>query len=126
MLADFAVLSQDFMSVPDEAIKGITAMMTVVGGKIVYADSEFKDHDVPLPPASPDWSPVRAFGGYQTEASLKQGLSACAAHGCSAHGGARVPLLGHDGKISRWLGLEGSKKPSFENPWALGCGCFAY
>lgn len=125
MLADFAVLSQDFMAVSDEAIKNITSVMTVVGGKIVYADAEFKDHDAPLPPASPDWVPVRSFGGYQTEASLKQALSTCAVHGCSTHGKG-VPLLGHDGKLSRWLGLDDTKNPSFENPWALGCGCFAY
>jgi len=125
MLADFAVLSQDFMAVSDEAIKNITSVMTVVGGKVVYAVAEIKDVDAPLPPASPDWAPVRSFGGYQTEASLKQALSTCAVHGCGTHSKS-VPLLGHDGKLSRWLGLDDVKKPSFENPWALGCGCFAY
>ncbi|SEH48679.1 amidohydrolase [Tardiphaga sp. OK245] len=35
-LADLVVLSADFMTVPDEQIKDITADMTMVGGKIVF------------------------------------------------------------------------------------------
>ncbi len=35
-LADFAVLSADLMSVPDDQIKDIKAELTVVGGKIVF------------------------------------------------------------------------------------------
>ncbi len=119
--ADFAVLAQDFMRVPDEEIKNITSVMTVVGGKIVYADQEFKSHDLPLPPVSPDWAPVRHFGGYQAKGLDHLATSDCTSHGCSIHG------QGADGKLSRWLGLNSKKeRPSFENPWALGCGCFAY
>jgi predicted amidohydrolase YtcJ len=35
-LADLVVLSADFMTVPDDQIKDITADMTMVGGKIVF------------------------------------------------------------------------------------------
>src|ERR1044072_435305 len=35
-LADLAVLSQDILSVPPDAIRDTRALMTVVGGKIVY------------------------------------------------------------------------------------------
>jgi predicted amidohydrolase YtcJ len=35
-LADLAVLSQDILAVPPDAIRGTTALMTVVGGKVVY------------------------------------------------------------------------------------------
>ncbi len=35
-LADFAVLSKDYVTVPVEEIGGIESVMTVVGGKIVY------------------------------------------------------------------------------------------
>lgn len=127
MYADMAVLSRDFMTIGDEDIKEVTSIMTIVGGKIVYASDEFKSHDAPLPPVSPDWSPVKKFGGYQgreinfTNAEL---VSGCAIHGCNHH---HSHASGHDGKLSKWLGLDGSKKkPSFENPWAVGCGCFAY
>ncbi len=123
--ADFAVLSKDYMSVPDEDIKALTSLMTVVGGRIVFAADEFKSYDAPLPPVSPDWSPVKRFGGYQhhalADAPHFEQASLCA-HGCThQHHG-----VGHDGKLSRWLGLDGSDKPGFENPWSMGCGCFAY
>jgi len=36
-LADLAVLSKDYMSVPAEQIGGIESLLTMVGGKIVYA-----------------------------------------------------------------------------------------
>ena len=35
-LADLAVLSQDILSVPADAIRETKALMTVVGGKVVY------------------------------------------------------------------------------------------
>jgi hypothetical protein len=35
-LADLAVLSADLLSVPDDQMRGITALLTMVGGKIVY------------------------------------------------------------------------------------------
>jgi len=40
-LADFAVLDQDFFSVPLERIGKTTSLMTVVGGRIVYAARPF-------------------------------------------------------------------------------------
>ncbi|QLZ67796.1 N-substituted formamide deformylase [Legionella sp. PC1000] len=110
--ADLAVLSDDFMHVADEAIKAITSVLTVVGGKIVYAAEEFKSFDPPMPPPSPEWSPVAHYGGY---AVPHWHGSSCMVHG-------------HDGKLSRWLGLNKTAhhRPNFDNPWALGCGCFAY
>src|SRR6185436_7707280 len=63
-LADIAVLSDDYFRVEDEAIKQITSVLTIVGGRIVHADRPFGSLAPPMPPASPDWSPVRAYGGY--------------------------------------------------------------
>jgi predicted amidohydrolase YtcJ len=110
--ADLAVLSNDFMIVAEEAIKAITSVLTVVSGKIVYAAEEFQCFDPPMPPPSPEWSPVAHYGGY----AAPHWHSACGA------------VHGHDGKLSRWLGLNKipHNGPHFENPWALGCGCFAY
>jgi predicted amidohydrolase YtcJ len=42
-LADFAVLDRDFMSVPVEQIGGTASLLTVVGGKVVYAAGVFAD-----------------------------------------------------------------------------------
>jgi predicted amidohydrolase YtcJ len=65
-LADFAVLSADYMSVPEEQIKGIESVLTVVGGEVVYAAKPFDSFAPPaLPAVQPDWSAVAHFGGYQ-------------------------------------------------------------
>jgi predicted amidohydrolase YtcJ len=42
-LADLAALSADFFHVDEEAIKWIESVLTVVGGKIVYAAGDFED-----------------------------------------------------------------------------------
>ncbi|WP_267221085.1 amidohydrolase [Dyella silvae] len=60
-LADFALLSQDYFEVPDEQIRQIVAELTVVDGRVVYADGDFRAHDLAAPPPMPDWSPVN-FG----------------------------------------------------------------
>jgi predicted amidohydrolase YtcJ len=69
-LADFAVLSADYLTVPEEQIKGIESVLTVLGGEVVYAARPFDalgEGLTPeaLPPVSPAWSPVAHFGGYQ-------------------------------------------------------------
>lgn len=63
-LADFAVLSADYFSIPEEQIKELESVLTVVGGKVVYGAKEWKSLDPPLPPVSPSWSPVIPYGGY--------------------------------------------------------------
>ena len=64
--ADFAILTDDYFTVPEEQIKHIESVLTVVGGKIVYAAEPFMDlAPPPLPPVSPSWSPIVQFGGYQ-------------------------------------------------------------
>ncbi|MEM1361701.1 MAG: amidohydrolase [Pseudomonadota bacterium] len=61
-LADIAVLDQDYFAVAEDAIAGITADLTLSGGKIVYAKGAFAEH-APVPLGTlPDWSPIPAFG----------------------------------------------------------------
>jgi len=40
-LADLAVLSKDYMRTPLEDIAGIESLLTVVGGRIVYAGGPY-------------------------------------------------------------------------------------
>ncbi|WP_264538037.1 amidohydrolase [Flavobacterium sp. N1736] len=64
-LADFAILSDDYFNTPEEKILNIESELTVVNGKVVYADNDFRTFAQPTPKAIPDWSPVNYFGGYQ-------------------------------------------------------------
>src|SRR5215471_791040 len=59
--ADLAVLSADYFSIPYEEIKGLESVLTMVGGKVVYASGQFSKHAPPPLPVSLDWSPVREF-----------------------------------------------------------------
>jgi len=68
-LADLAVLSADYFSIPDEEIKLLESVLTIVGGKPVYAAEEFETLAPAPPPVLPDWSPVAHFGGYAKAAS---------------------------------------------------------
>ncbi|MDH4154582.1 MAG: amidohydrolase [Nitrospira sp.] len=63
-LADLAVLSADYFSIPEEQIKRLESVLTIVGGNVVYGTGEFARHAPPPLPVSPDWSPVSAYGGY--------------------------------------------------------------
>ena len=63
-LADLAVLSADYFSIPDEDIKRLESVLTLVGGKTVHAAGEFTALAPPALPVLPAWSPVAKFGGY--------------------------------------------------------------
>src|ERR1700678_1795264 len=52
-LADLAVLSADYFSIPDEEIKHLESVLTIVGGKVVYASDEFSKLAPPALPVSP-------------------------------------------------------------------------
>ncbi|MGF9941154.1 amidohydrolase, partial [Bacillus anthracis] len=54
--ADIAVLSADYFIVPEEEIKNLESLLTIMGGQVVYGNDEFKNLSPELPPASPDWS----------------------------------------------------------------------
>jgi len=41
-LADFAVLSADYMTIPAADVQNLKAMATYVGGNLVYNDPQFK------------------------------------------------------------------------------------
>lgn len=65
MFADFAILSDDYFSVPEEKIKDLSSVLTVVDGSVVYGAEEFEALTPELPEIIPDWSPVKYYGGYQ-------------------------------------------------------------
>ncbi len=42
-LADLVVVSDDYLTVPDEEIRTLSSVLTLIGGKVVYADAEFAE-----------------------------------------------------------------------------------
>jgi predicted amidohydrolase YtcJ len=73
-LADLAVLSADYLTVPEQEIKGIESVLTLVDGRVVYGAGDFGNLAPPPLPVSPDWSPVGIYGGYH-QTSARQGVS---------------------------------------------------
>jgi hypothetical protein len=63
-LADLTVLSADYFSVPEPEIPRIEAVLTMVGGKVVYGTGGFEPLAPPAPPSALSWSPDRFYGGY--------------------------------------------------------------
>src|SRR5208283_6165543 len=59
--ADLAVLSADYFTIPEEAVKQIESVLTLVGGKVVYGSGEFERLAPPPLPVSPPWSPVAVY-----------------------------------------------------------------
>jgi predicted amidohydrolase YtcJ len=72
-LADITVLSADYFSIPEDEIKALESVLTMVGGKAVYAAAEFGAMSPPPLPVSPEWSPVAAYGGYGAPLMKKAG-----------------------------------------------------
>src|ERR1700760_4224665 len=63
--ADLIVPDRDFFACAESEIADISSELTIVGGRIVYGAGDFRAlDDAAPPPAMPDWSPVRNFGGY--------------------------------------------------------------
>ncbi len=125
-LADLIVPDRDYFSCREEEIADLTSDLTLVGGKVVYGAGDFARFDeAPPPPAMPDWSPVRAFGGYAAWAdsaeAKQQGLLRQAAASCGCANTCNVH--GHDHATAWSSRLPIADLKSF---WgALGCACWA-
>jgi predicted amidohydrolase YtcJ len=91
--ADLAVLSDDYLKVNEDAIRGIESVLTVVGGRIVYAAQEYSNIAPEVLAVSPDWSPVGRFGGYDNTQPVPPVHS-------------HTPVMSPDGRV-----------------WEAGCGC---
>ncbi|VVD75220.1 amidohydrolase [Pandoraea eparura] len=117
-LADLAVLSDDYFSVPEDEIQDITSVLTLLGGKVVYGDGDFGRYAPDLPPAMPDWSPARHGVGYSPRQSqvLNVSVSCACATSCGVHGHAHARAWSSHVPASDESGFWG----------ALGCSCWAF
>ncbi len=111
--ADLAVLSADFFSVPEEEIKQIESVLTIVGGKIVFGADDYAALAPPALPVLLDWSPVKEFGGYYRPGPKVEAF----ANECS-------PAKTLHALLHRFLG---KRMPACAEPfWGPGCECFAF
>ena len=132
MLADLAVLNQDYFEVTEEQIKSIEADLTVVDGRIVYAKGDFSSFSPPKIPILPDWSPTKSYNGYystathqfngqrKTKSANGEKSVLAMVHNCV--GSCGVHQHNHD--AVRTSNLPVNNYTAF---WgALGCSCFAF
>ncbi|ODR91287.1 amidohydrolase [Sinorhizobium alkalisoli] len=125
-LADLIVASKDYFACAEDEISFLTSELTIVGGKVVYGASDFATYDEnPLPPAMPDWSPVRTYRGYaawgEPEGAGKNSLRRTAISACGCANNCGVHGHDHAGAWSSRLPIADLK--GFFG--ALGCSCWA-
>src|SRR5207249_3354412 len=106
-LADCALLSGDYFEIPEEEIKGLESLLTIVGGRVVYAKEDFSKLAPKPLTASPDWSPVKHYGGYATP-EIPTTVA------CSSHNQIHPAAAKTHRSVFGESGL-----------WSLGCDCFA-
>jgi predicted amidohydrolase YtcJ len=125
-LADLIVPDKDFFACAEDEISFLASDLTMVGGRVVYGAGYFAMlDDNPLPPAMPDWSPVRTFGGYAAwgepagagrHSLRRKAASLCGcANDCNVHGHYHAGAWSATLPISDLKGFFG----------ALGCACWA-
>jgi predicted amidohydrolase YtcJ len=125
-LADLIVPDRDYFACAEVAIADTTSELTIVGGRIVYGAGDFARFDSGAPPpAMPDWSPARSFGGYGAwgdktvainETALREAAGACGcAHACAVHGHQHATAWSSSLPIADLRSFWG----------ALGCACWA-
>ena len=63
-LADFVLLDRDYFSVPEDEIKSVTSVLTVLDGRVVFGAGDYSSLSPILPDILPVWSPIKYYGGY--------------------------------------------------------------
>jgi hypothetical protein len=106
------LLSADYFAIPDEQIKRLESLLTLVGGRVVYGAGAFARFAPPPLPVSPDWTPVATYGGYPRQAA---GTVTPTRH---VHADAR------HGWRHRAGGRAGER--AVPDRWSLTCDCFAF
>jgi predicted amidohydrolase YtcJ len=72
MYADMVILSDDYFTIKPDDIRNIESLLTVVNGKVVYAAGKYSAYNPVIPAVIPEWSPVKFFGGYQSQSDLNK------------------------------------------------------
>lgn len=100
--ADLAVLSDDYLAVPEDKIADLSSVLTMVGGRFVYGEGTYASLAPAAAKPAPDWLPINAYPGYRKAARTDNGVRFAAAQMSEA-----MPTV---------IGADGQS-------WTLGCGC---
>jgi hypothetical protein len=107
--ADLVVPDRDYFACSEDEIADIAAQLTIVGGKVVYGAGDFAAFDETAPPpAMPDWSPVRRFGGYGAW-GVRNGAEEAAARGSLAAACACATIAASTATTTRPCGRPGCR-----------------
>jgi len=121
-LADVTALTEDYFSVPNEEIKAIESVLTIVNGKIVYGAAEFQKLGPAPLPVLPEWSPVAKYGGYGAPLDGRKAAGAGVQHQDTAESHSHGCL---DPARRLLVGIKAAA-PRYGDFWGLGCDCFAF
>jgi len=120
-LADLAVLSADYMAVPENEIGQLESVLTLLGGKIVYGSNDYASLSPPIPPSMPDWSPARTFAQSRASAGSATSAARLLASRCACGNG--CPVHGHAHVYAAQAAVPASDARGF---WGvMGCSCWA-
>jgi predicted amidohydrolase YtcJ len=100
--ADLAVLSDDYLTVPEGRISQLSSVLTMVGGKVVYGDGKYASLAPAAPKVAPDWLPISKYPGYAKSTSVESGEQFAAA--------------ALDAAMPTAIRADGTQ-------WTIGCGC---
>jgi predicted amidohydrolase YtcJ len=100
--ADLAVLSDDYLTVPEGRISQLSSVLTMVGGKVVYGDGKYASLAPAAPKVAPDWLPISKYPGYTKSTSVESGEQFAAA--------------ALDAAMPTAIRADGTQ-------WTIGCGC---
>jgi len=123
-LADFVALTDDYFSVPEQEIKAIESVLTVMGGRIVHATEEFRAHAPPPIPVLPEWSPVKVFGGYGAPLDIGKAARAGVPVDHCPTAGRHSP--GCAQPLHRLFAAGAAARHRYAGFFGLGCDCFAF
>ena len=108
------MLSDDYFAVPEDQIRKIESVLTVMGGQIVHAKGPYRSM-APAPlPVNPDWSPVASARAAEEEGRyLAQAMRGPHACGHAHADGDNCAGIAH---AHSWIAGEGGM-------WSLSCNC---
>ncbi len=102
--ADLAILSDDYLTVPEHRIPDIEATLTMVGGRVVYGAKRYAELAPPPLPVSPDWLPIGTHPSYYP-----------GSHKVADHLDGSALLATASAEMPTIIGPDG--------PWSMGCLC---